>query len=199
MSKTFRKAINEGKVKIGDQFKYNPLEKEIIISTRETGCNRRQKFKTEKFESWIFVGTNRKNAVLISDRPTEKQLILSGKKGAKNGRKVIRKIERIYAKFPKVKVVDVDETFLEKYNVKLDSKFWVSEKYTQLKIAGSYEALFLTAVSDENDEYEILNKCLFDETAKRFSAADPVRTYGIRIAISIPLDTCISANKTIML
>ena len=199
MSKTFRKAINEGKVKIGDQFKYNPLEKEIIVSARETGCNREQKFKTEKFESWIFVGTNRKNAVLISDRPTEKQLILSGKKGAKNGRKVIRKIERIYARFLKVKVVDVDETFLEKYNVKLDSKFWVSEKYTQLKIAGIYEALFLTVVSDENDEYEILDKCLFDETAKRFSETDPVQAYGIRIAISIPLDTCISAKKTIML
>ena len=199
MAKTLRQAIREGVVKIGDKFEYYPGEKEKTIPGRKTGMADCQKFKTEKFKSWIFVGIDGKYAVLVSNKATEMKLVLKGKLGAKNGSKIIKNIAKIYEEFPKVKATAIDEEFIEKYDLKLDCEFWTSDKYWVGKVSGIYKAFYLTAVTENCEEYSITEKLLFDEGENRFTGSATSCSYGIRIAIFVPLSAGISENRDILL
>lgn len=199
MAKTLRQAIREGIVKIGDKFEYYPGEKEKTIPARKAGVTDCQKFKTEKFKSWIFVGIDGKNAILVSNKATENKLVLKGKIGAKNGPKIIKNIAKIYGEFPKVKATAIDEEFIEKYDLKLDCEFWTSDKYYVGKISGIYKTVYLTAVTENCEEYSITEKLLFDEGENRFTGSAPSCSYGIRIAIFVPLSAGVSENKDIIL
>lgn len=199
MAKTLRQAIREGVVKIGDKFEYYPCEKEKTIPGRKTGMADCQKFKTEKFKSWTFVGIDGRNAVLVSNKATETKLVLKGKVGAKNGSKIIKDIARIYGDFPKVKATAIDEEFIEKYDLKLDCEFWTSDKYWVGKVSGIYKTFYLTAVTENCEEYSITEKLLFDEVGNRFLGITPSCSYGIRIAIFVPLSAGIYENRDILL
>ena len=199
MGKTLRQAIREGIVKIGDKFEYYPGKKEKTIPGRKTGMTDCQKFKTEKFKNWIFVGSDGRNAVLVSNKATETKLVLEGKLGAKNGSKIIKNIAKIYGEFPKVKATAIDEEFIEKYDLKLDCEFWTSDKYLVGKVSGVHDAFYLTAVTENCEEYSITEKLLFDEVENRFTGSAPSCSYGIRIAIFVPLSAGISENRDILL
>lgn len=199
MAKTLRQAIREGVVKIGDKFEYYPGKKEKTIPSRKTGCTECQKFETEKFKNWIFVGIDRRNAVLVSNKATETKLVLKGKVGAKNGSKIIKDIARIYGDFPKVRAIAIDEAFIEKYDLKLDCEFWTADKCWVGKVSGVHDAFYLTRITRNSEGYSVTEKLLFDEVGNRFSGSTPSCSYGIRIAIFVPLRTYISATRSILL
>lgn len=199
MAKTLRQAIREGIVKIGDKFEYYPGEKEKTIPGRKTGMADCQKFKTEKFKSWIFVGIDERNAVLVSNKATETKLVLKGKVVAKNGSKIIKDIARSYGDFPKVRAIAIDEAFIEKYDLKLDCEFWTSDKCCVGKVSGMHDAFYLTVITRNSEGYSVTKKLLFDEVGNRFSGSVPSCSYGIRIAIFVPLSAGISENRDILL
>lgn len=155
--------------------------------------------RLKKFKSWIFVGIDERNAVLVSNKATETKLVLKGKVGAKNGSKIIKDIARSYGDFPKVRAIAIDEAFIEKYDLKLDCEFWTSDKCCVGKVSGMHDAFYLTVITRNSEGYSVTKKLLFDEVGNRFSGSVPSCSYGIRIAIFVPLSAGISENRDILL
>ena len=62
-----------------------------------------------------------------------------------------------------------------------------------------HDAFYLTAVTENCEEYSITEKLLFDEVENRFTGSVPSCSYGIRIAIFVPLSAGIYENRDILL
>jgi len=119
-------------IQIGD---YYNLEEKTIISRKEENGYEDQFFEKEEIK-WRVLNKDEENRelLLISDKPTNQEIILSGKAGYENAIKVLDKICEEITGRPKVRNLNKED--IEK------SKYWEDEEGIKAKL-----------IFGENDDY----------------------------------------------